>query len=180
MIKTKVTVEGLDDLKKYIELVNKIASTNHIELANFLCRKTQRALKKVMDQRLSPVTSGAEKNTNLDYIEEYKKNNIPNIYADGSGFEITNSTTSYDFEYPFSIALAFEYGVGIVGENNPVQGAWDYNVNDYMFGWTFEDKNGNAVSTYGYQGMEIYRYTKIEIEKNISKWLKEYYGKLKV
>ena len=42
-------------------------------------------------------------------------------------------STKHLEDYPngFSIALAFEYGVGIVGQTNPVPNAWEYNLKDY-------------------------------------------------
>ena len=66
---------------------------------------------------------------------------------------------------------------GIVAENAPVEGAWEYNVAKHNFYWTYE-KYGKKYATYGYKGMEIYRFTVAKIKDNINNWIKEYFGKV--
>ena len=99
--------------------------------------------------------------------------NDAKIPANVSG--VQNSASNYP-NGEFSIALAFEYGVGIVGPETMNDKAWNYNVNNYNFGWILP-KNvlGQAGILYaGYKGFEIYRYTAEEIQNNLSKWVNEY------
>lgn len=176
MINAKADISGLDKLQKQLNFVESIKSNDNRSLNEYLGNKSLEVLNKVISMRLNSGT------TNDEYIEEYKKNNILSISDDG--FTLYNHTmadlselkpeTRAKYPQGFSIAMAFEYGVGIVGENAPVEGAWEYNINNYNFAWKYK-KDGVVYSTYGYQGMEIYRYAKEEIIKQLPKWVKEYY-----
>ena len=175
MINAKVDIDSLNKLQKQMNFVHSINS-NMLKLNEYLGNKSLEVLNKVINMRLNIGT------TNDEYIDEYKKNNILNV--NNNGFEIYNHTmadlselkpeTRAKYPQGFSIAMAFEYGVGIVGENAPVAGAWDYNINNYNFAWKYK-KDGIVYSTYGYQGMEIFRYAKEEIIKQLPIWIKEYY-----
>ena len=80
----------------------------------------------------------------------------------------------------FSIALAFEYGVGIIGMNTDFDPEkytpWDYNIQDYNFGWILpKDVFDRPNLLYGgYQGFEIYRYTAEQIMLNLKGWVETY------
>ena len=83
-----------------------------------------------------------------------------------------------NYEKGFSIALAFEYGVGIVGEDNydsEFFQAWEYNVNKHNFAWNYV-KDGVRYSTYGYMGFEVYRFTAEEIINQLPNWVAEYFN----
>ena len=181
MFKIKVEMKGLDKLDKHIEYVNKLLKMKTDEnFQKFIQDKCMQTLNKVMNERLTGGT------TNDDAITLYKSSN--HLQEEPDGFVIYNDAkipaiASQPNNYPggqFSIALAFEYGVGIVGDgtytNDHFQ-PWDYNINKYNFGWKYPKGNGHYGTTYGYMGFEIYRYTAIEIEKNLSKWVNEYYRK---
>lgn len=170
-------VNGLEKLKQHIEFVKKISSMkNDTKFQDFISDKCFKTLQRVTNERLIGGT------TNDELIGEYSKNN--KINKDDDGFVLYNDTVIEvdDPNYPngFSIALAFEYGVGIVGEgtyNSDYFRPWEYNVNNYNFGWYFK-KDGETQHTYGYMGFEIFRYTAEEINQNLNKWVEEYYKKI--
>lgn len=174
-LNVNVDVKGLEDLKKQIEFIEKLFSMKtDKKFQDYIQKKCLQTVQNITNQRLIGGT------TDDDMIDEYKINH--KIRPTDDGFILYNDTVlpSYmlsanpeDYPNGFSIALAFEYGVGIVGENSPKQGAWEYNMKNHNFAWYYT-KYGELLSTYGYEGFEIYRYTAEEIKKNLSKWVKEY------
>ena len=180
MLKVSCEIKGLKELESKIEYIKRLSQMK-IDKAfqKFIQDKVMQALNKVMEERLTNDT------TNNEYIEEYKLRN--KIREEDDGFVLyndftipailaTKSNAIRDYSAGFSIALAFEYGVGIVGQENPVEGAWEYNVNNYEKGWYYKDMNSEVIFTQGYKGMQIYRYTRIEVENNLPKWVKEYFN----
>ena len=177
MFKVSTNISGLKDLQKHIQKIEKILSlTNDSKYKKFFQDKIMQTLNEVMSERLAGTT-------NSEYIEEYKKRNqfrdIENGFILYNDFTIpavlsTKSNKTRDYSKGFSIALAFEYGVGLVGQENPKQGAWKYNINQYENGWYYKTSSGEILWTRGYEGLEIYRYTKDRVEKNINSWIKEY------
>lgn len=171
-------LEGLEKYKEYVKNLSQMISDNKFQ--RFIQEKCLETVKKVTEQRLVGGT------TDDEMIQEYKTRHKIRNFA--NGFVLYNDTTlpasmlstKHPEDYPngFSIALAFEYGVGIVGQNNPVAGAWEYNLKDYNFGWYYQKYN-ESYHTYGYSGFEIYRYTAVEIEKLLPSWVKEYMQKRK-
>ena len=133
-LKIKVDVKGIDKLQKQIDYVNKMIQM-----------KTDKSFQKYIQERvLATVKTVAQKRlvlsetTNYEWIEEYQ--NHHKIRETADGFELYNDFTiptsmlsisknNPNYENGFNIALAFEYGVGIVGEQHPKKGAWKYNVN---------------------------------------------------
>ena len=180
MLKVNCEIKGLkelDDKIKYIKQLSQMKTDKSFQ--KYIQEKVLQALNKVMEERLT------EDTTNSEYIEEYKTRN--KIREEDDGFVLyndftipailsTKSNAIRDYSNGFSIAMAFEYGVGIVGQENPVEGAWEYNVNDYEKGWYYKAMNGEVVFTQGYKGMQIYRYTKIEVENNLQSWVNEYFN----
>lgn len=187
MLKVNCEIKGLKELESKIEYIKRLSQMK-IDKAfqKFIQDKVMQALNKVMEERLTDDT------TNNEYIEEYKLRN--KIREEDDGFVLYNDFTIpailstkntqnqnreqglvRNYDNGFSIALAFEYGVGIVGQENPVEGAWEYNVNNYENGWYYKSVSGEVFPTKGYKGMQIYRYTKIEVENNLPKWVKEYF-----
>lgn len=128
----------------------------------------------------------SDKNRSWTDARREAYNNNHKIKNNSKGFILYNdltvpANTTKPENYPngFSIALAFEYGVGIVGENaNDNPNAWAYNIHNYQFGWHFI-KNGEKIGTYGYAGFEIYRHTANEIRKNLKSWVNEYFNSKK-
>ena len=179
MIKTNIKVNSVEKLTKHIELVKSLTKLRGDDtFLDFLIEKFMKCLNETIDERLTGGT------TNNDSIEEYKRNNKSDK-VDG-GFIIYNHTMGDISEmspetqarYPngFSIAFAFEYGVGIVGASNAKQGAWEYNVNGHEKHWVYK-KKGEFKTTSGYEGFEIYRYTTEKIRDNLYDWTQEYISK---
>lgn len=180
MLKVKIDLQGLENLQEHINIAEKFLKLKKDKEWNkFLQQKVLQTLNRVIARRLKGGT------TNDDAINLYVSSN--KIEETENGFILYNDATieaetQNKDNYPngkFSIALAFEYGVGIVGENTPVDRfiPWQYNVHEYNFGWYFRASDGKYHQTAGYEGFEIYRYTADSVEKNINKWVKEYYSK---
>lgn len=181
MLKISTNVSGLKELQREINRVESIINLKNDKSFNqFLKDKFMEVARRITNERLIGGT------TNDMAIEKYKSSH--HIIDDTNGFILYNdctvpAETSDPDKYPngeFSVALAFEYGVGIVGEGtydgkyfNP----WQYNVNNYNFGWKYPTENGEYDTTYGYMGFEIYRYIAEEINNNLAKWYDEYYRK---
>lgn len=170
MIKTNITISNLDALDKQIQYVQKMEKMKTDEkFQKFIQEKCMQTLKKVMNERLT--FSGQT-------VDNYKANNF--IQEEPDGFIIYNhtmvETNSEGYGGEFSIALAFEYGTGIVGAENPKENAWAYNINGHKSRWVYF-KNEQFWWTKGYEGFEIYRYTTIEIQKKLNSWVNEYFNK---
>ena len=173
MINIKVETKNFDYLERIIEDVNSMRKMQGIssEFKQFIKNKVKNTLNQVMNERLGMYGS----TDNDDSIALYKSSN--HFQDTDNGFILYNNA-SVDTDLPgyngkFSIALAFEYGTGIVGETHAVNGAWDYNVNKHTNYWNYY-KNGKLIATMGYRGMEIYRYTADKINKEMKNWIKEY------
>lgn len=175
-MKNSVEISNLQGLSKIMNIVNKFSIK---ELNEYLAKKGYEALQKVSSERINLFD---DTNTNQEAKESYLQHNKYMVNEDG--FTLYNDMPKIAWRgingngYDFSVALAFEFGTGIVGQNSPAELAskfnYKYNVNKYNFGWNYIDLNGVKQHTYGYPGMEIYRYTQIEIEKNIRQWIKDY------
>lgn len=187
MLDIKVDVDSLEKLEKYINFVKSMnLMKTDKNFQKFIQNKCLETVRKISEQRITNTT------TNDEYIEEYKIRH--SIRETENGFVLYNDfTIPYimttrntknqdrdngivrDYSKGFSIALAFEYGVGLVGEENAVQGAWEYNKNNYgEYGWYYKPLDGKSIQTRGYAGFEVYRYTAEEIKKNLKNWVLEY------
>lgn len=170
MLKVKANVQGLQELKKEIIKVETLLQSQKNSSSDFqqyIQRKVLETVNLISTQRLP----GGE--TSQLYISNNK------IRVLGDGFEVYNdtqiSTSSEGYGGSFSIALAFEYGTGIVGQENPKPNAWQYNVNGHETGWVYfnEKVNGFRV-TKGLMAYEIYRFSKEEIIKQMPRWINDY------
>lgn len=183
MLNIKIDTHGLEELQKHIKFVEQMAKMKtDKKFQKFMQDKVLETVRKVTNERLVGGT------TDDEYIEEYKSRHKIRELKNGNGFILYNDTvlptsmlpvspnTAMNYPNGFSIALAFEYGIGIVGENDAKVGAWDYNVNDWNFAWHYTKYN-TTYSTYGYSGFEIYRFTAIEVENKLKDWVKEYYDR---
>lgn len=171
MIKISTNVSGLKELQKELNRVQTMLSIkNNPKYLKFLQNKVIETLNSVISERLT--FSG-------ETVEKYKTNNF--IEEIENGFILYNNTTvetqSEGYGGIFSIALAFEYGTGIVGMENPKENAWQYNVKNHETGWTYF-KNDRFWHTKGYEGFEIYRYTKEKVNQNITNWIEEFLRKV--
>lgn len=201
MLKMNLRVQGLDVLQKRIDYIKKIKSMEtDSAFQKFIQDKCLRTIKKVAEQRFATHTT-----TNEDLKSQYLNNNkigeVTNkgfiIYNDLS---IVKPDTRFSDGYVFSVALAFEYGTGFVGlgsANAPAN--YQYNVNknyvikddEVVYGWWLSieknagnphfgtSRSGKAVITGGYEGMEIYRFSAVEIRKNLKSWVNEYFNNKK-
>ena len=173
---------GMKEFDKYISFVKKLSMMKIDKgFQDFIKNKVMETAYNVTDNRLDT------NNTNNDAIQKYKDNH--KIREFDSGFILYNDTKIQAIvkgvqnsieNYPngeFNIALAFEYGVGIIGSNSAIPKSWDYNIQDYYFGWYLpqEVTGRSGVQTGGYQGYEIYRYIAIEVQNNLKNWVEEYY-----
>ena len=185
MFEPTIDVKNLDELQQHIEFVDRmIKMKSDPDFQDYIKQKVLEVANKVTNERLVGGT------TNDDAIELYKSShkirdfeqgfilyNDAAIPADVNG--IQNDIDNYP-DGMFCVALAFEYGVGILGENTPNNdNAWAYNVQGYNFGWYLpQSVTGEiGVQTAGYMGFEIYRHIAEEVKSELNKWVKEYYKK---
>lgn len=172
MITIKSEINGLENIDKVVSSINKIKVDRG--LIEYIKKKVGNVLAEVMNEKLVGGT------TNDEFIDTYKERNRFIDTADGfvlmnDAMALPNGT--FHQSYPFSIALAFEYGVGVVGARNPKDGHWDYDVKGHgSGGWDYK-KYGDVYHTMGYEGLEIYRTLTERVNKNLSYWIEEYMGK---
>lgn len=176
MLSVDIHVTNEEYLDKYISCIKNVLKVkNDNKFQNFIKDKVSNLAIEVTDELLDGGT------TNDEYIDLYKTSHV--IEDTEEGFVLYNNA-NIDVEnenYPngFSIALAFEYGVGIVGEGfytNDYFQPWEYNVNNYNFGWYFS-KNGVSQQTAGYKGFEIYRNIAEKSKKLFLDWILEFFEK---
>lgn len=186
-VNIEVDKSSRDNLKNHIQYIKRL-----------LTMKTDKSFQKFIQNKVLETAKLISLRlimsdvTNPEYVEEYiERHQIREEVGDGSsGFVLYNDLTipailssnkgNSNYEEGFSIALAFEYGVGIVGENNPVKGAWDYNIHEYEKGWYYKSYTGQVLFTMGYKGMEIYRHIANECTSRMKEWVNEYFSKKEV
>ena len=176
MLDISVKVNSIKKLDKHINYVEKLAKMKtDIRFQKYIQDRALETVNRITEQRLVGGT------TNDAEIELYRDSN--QIRETSDGFILFNDASipanaKDPSTYPdeqFPIALAFEYGVGIIGSNTANPNAWEYNVNNYNFGWYYQDEDGKYKITGGYQGFEIYRYTAEEIKAMLPKWVNDYF-----
>lgn len=180
-LRVNIEKSGIEQLKKQIDYVNKmIQMKTDTSFQKYIQSKVLETVKLVAQKRLV-----LSETTNYEWIEEYQNNH--KIREIENGFELYNDFTipssmlsisenNPNYEDGFNIALAFEYGVGIVGQQHPKEGAWKYNINKHEHSWYYT-KYGHTYKTKGFEGAEVYRYTAIEVEKNLKQWVNDYFEK---
>ena len=178
MFTAKMQVTNLEEFQKHLDFVKKMLSMKTDKsFQDFIKNKVLDLANKVTDERLLGGT------TNDEVIEAYRTNHKIRDYEEG--FILYNDTkipanskdtTGYE-DGNFCIALAFEYGVGIVGEqSNNSENAWQYDINNYgQSGWVFVLQDGTWERTRGYAGFEIYRNIAIQVSSNIKDWVMEFF-----
>lgn len=185
MFKVSYDIDSIKKIDNHINYAKKMLKMKEdVKFQKYIQDKCMQTLNNVMNSRL---ISGMT--TNDDSIELYRSSNHIQQLEDGfiiynnakvpaNATGKQNSSSSYP-NGQFSIALAFEYGVGVVGIDTKNPNAWQYNINNYENGW-YLPKNviGRSGIKYdGYTGFEIYRYTAEEIKAQLPKWVKEYFAK---
>ena len=189
MFKINIDVRGTESLDEYISYIKKLLSMKTDKtFQKFIQDKCLNEVKSVSRERLGGTT-------NDEYITEYINRHKIEELSDGfilyndlviPAILSTKNTRNQDreqglvrnYDNGFSLALAFEYGVGIVGQNNPVNGAWEYNINNYgPLGWYYKTVDGDYQRTQGYRGAEVYRYTATNINNKLKDWVEEYINK---
>lgn len=199
MININIDVNGLDKLQQRIEQIKKFSKMKtDFKFQEFIRNKCLYKVKEVAKLLLSQATT-----TNEEYYEEYLASiNIPSDRIKKDGFEIVSNlviekpASRVSEAYNFSISMAFEYGTGITGmgsadapssyqyymnkntvivNDEKTEGWWipiDKNGNNPIFGVS---KSGKAVVTQGYEGLEIFRNSAIQIQKSLNEWVEEYF-----
>lgn len=168
MISVRISARNKKALDQHIEFVKKlILMETDKKFQKYIQNKCLETVKRVTDELMR--YSGAT-------VEAYKNNH--KIEETENGFILYNDTVvesdSAGYGGSFPIALAFEYGTGIVGSQNAKEGAWDYNINNHEKGWNYF-KNDKFHFTQGYEGMEIYKKTEDVIKRQLSSWVMNYY-----
>jgi len=167
MINVKVDVKGLKELENTIKKIDSLIQLQkNVNMQTWFQEKCLETVNEVAKRRVTFTGETVDR-----YLANNKLEKLEN------GFVIYNDTyvesNSKEFGGKFSIALAFEYGTGLVGAERAKDGAWRYNINNYDDGWLYF-KNNKVHFTRGYEGFEVYRFAKIEIEKNMNKWIEDY------
>ena len=180
MLKVSCEIKGLKELESKIEYIKRLSQMKtDKEFQKFIQDKVLKTVEKISRERLYGAT------TNEEEIEEYIKNHKIREYDDG--FELYNDykipadkynmlpfdTSGYP-EGMFNVAIAFEYGVGIIDTSGITRSKSHYRLGNEWY--LPKNVNGSSgILTQGYEGQGIYRYTRIEVENNLPKWVKEYF-----
>ena len=88
---------------------------------------------------------------NVDFRQESVGENAVRVYIGENlpKFIMADGT-------PVNPAFFIEFGFGIEGQENPMQNkdkyGWRYNINHYVEGWYFKDKDGEQVFSRGREG----------------------------
>lgn len=184
MLDTHIDIQGIEELQNQIDFVEKMLTMKtDPSFQKFIQEKVLELANIITDELLVGGT------TNDEAIALYKSNH--KIREEAQGFILYNDTQipaevygvqNEIVNYPdemFNVALAFEYGVGIIGEstgNN--ENAWAFNIQGYNFGWYLPQSvaGETGIQTAGYAGFEIYRNIANEIKEVLNDWVKEYFG----
>lgn len=176
MFKINTTIQGLDKLQERINEIEKLIRIQNNQNKDFEKYIQDKVLEVVIQVSYQRLPGGS---TSQEYIKNHK------IRLVDGGFEVYNDTTistdSDGYGGKFSIAMAFEYGTGLVGQENPKPNAWEYNVKGHTKGWVyFNEKTNSFGTTRGLHAFEIYRFAKEEIIKQMPQWIKEYKNRKEV
>ena len=198
MFNVSIDIDNLKGLSNYLEYVERVSNFyKDTEFQDFMKQKFLEVVEKVTNQR---VVGGTTNDEEIDlYKQSHKIIDFVDEKTGGSGFILYNdakipadkyNTLPFDTSgYPngdFSIALAFEYGTGMVGAGSYTSDnftPWNYNKvantrSKHHKGRTwYLPKNVLGESgqyTSGYEGFEVYRFAAEEIKANLLKWVKDY------
>lgn len=176
-----INKQHLDELYNYVQNLLKMKDDKNFQ--KFIQDKCMKTLDMIMNDNLVGGTTNDDAidlYMSSNHIEEFDEGFI--MYNDAKIPANVNGVQNTVENYPdgqFSIALAFEYGVGIIGENTNNPNAWNYNLQGYYFGWYLPSNvtGKSKVETGGYQGFQIYTLTAQEIERQLPSWVNEYMAK---
>lgn len=194
MIDVSVDIEGLSEFQDYVEYIKRLGTmATNKEFQKFIQDKVMSSAITITDQELTGGTSNDEEidlYKSSHHIKELDNGFI--LYNDAKipadKYNILPFDTSGYSDGQFSIALAFEYGVGVIGQGsytNDKLEAWEYNVSPSNA--KYKNENGwylpksvyeqSGILYSGYQGFEIYRKIAIFCENSLKDWVSEYYKK---
>ena len=176
-----INKQHLDELYNYVQNLLKMKDDKNFQ--KFIQDKCMKTLDMIMNDYLIGGTTNDDAidlYMSSNHIEEFDEGFI--MYNDAKIPANVNGVQNTVENYPdgqFSIALAFEYGVGIIGENTNNPNAWNYNIQGYYFGWYLPANvtGKSKVETGGYQDFQIYTLTAQEIERQLPSWVNEYMAK---
>lgn len=173
MLNVNTKVNSLEKLQSYISYVKKFAKMKtNVNFQKYIQDKCLNVVKRMSETLLS----NSNYNTGMDELfSAYIENN--KIEPESNGFIIHNNlsvaTDTDGYDGTFSVALAFEYGTGIVGQDHPKANAWEYNIKNHVNGWVYY-KADRFYFTRGFEGFEIYRLSAEEIKRQLKDWIIEY------
>ena len=178
----KIELGNIKALDKQIDYVDKMLKMKtDKDFQQYIQDKCMKTLEEITNQRLVGGT------TNDLEFDLYKKSN--HIKESEDGFILYNDAKipadkyniiPFDTSgYPdgkFNVALAFEYGTGIVNTTNITKSSSHKKLGDKWY-LPKSVMGESHILTSGYKGFEIYRYTAIEITKKLKSWVNDYYTK---
>jgi len=191
-VSVSVDIDSISKLNEQIKYIDRYAKMlKDKKLQKYIQEKVYSTLVETMNERLTG------DDTNSEFISLYWNSNFIAESTDGRGFILYNNAKvpancvgvqNVPENYPdgmFSIALAFEYGVGIVGMNTQYDETkympWEYNVNNYNSGWYLPREVANYYGLptnqpySGYEGYEIYRWTATKVQQRLPYWVWAYF-----
>lgn len=170
----RVKVKGIDECLTTFSSLQKLIK--NYEFMEYISKKSKDTLDRITKQNISSFNKETNQYANGHQVEV---NQEEIILFNNTKADLSHLSESTKANYPdgFSIAKAVEYGTGIVGRDSVASGlskAWEYDVNNHgEQGWFYE-KNGKIYWTKGMEGKMIYFKTKLAIERNIKRWVREY------
>lgn len=199
MLQTDINIDNLKGLETYVKYVDRLLSIKDDKhFQKYFQDKFLETVNKVANAKIRFDTTQDLNDINLylnsNKIEETSDGFI--LYNDAKIPADKYNTLPFDTSgYPsgqFSLALAFEYGTGIVAvgayDTSDEKGfkPWDYNAVGISKApyhksqrW-YLPKNVYGESHIwikGYKGFEVYRFTYEEIKNSMRDWLDDYFAK---
>lgn len=174
------SVNGIQKMQDMLSSINTLLTDK--KLMEYIGEKCKRELEKICLQRLTTVNDD-----NLDKSNYMNSNHLEikddTIYLyNNSRIDISSKnmkeTTKANYPAQLSLAKIVEYGIGYTGSINTDQTNiedWEYDINNHGYkGWYYTNDNGQVVWTNGFEGRLIFYNLKLNIQENITKWIKDY------
>ena len=183
MLDVDIKIDNLKGLETYAKYVDKLLSMkDDRHFQKYFQEKFLQTVDRIANQRVRFDTTQDLNDINL-YLSSNKIQETSDgfiLYNDAKISADKYSTLPFDTSnYPdgqFSLALAFEYGTGIVSEGNydgKYFKAWSHPKDKWFLPKNVYGESG--ILTKGYNGFEVYRYTAEEIKSMMPKWLDDYF-----
>lgn len=170
----EIEIEGIDECLATLESLEKMI--RNYEFMEYIAQKSKETLDRITAQNISGYKEDTGSYASNHQIEV---NQDEIVLFNNTKADLSHLSEKTRVNYPdgFSIAKAVEYGTGIVGQESDASSkaiGWTYDVNNHGYKGWFYEKNGKIYWTKGMAGKLIYYKTKLEIEKNVEKWILEY------